>query len=85
MRQFSALDLQRSSAPVQEAALREPIEITHHGRPRLVMMSTDEYQRLKRRDRQSLATADLPEEFVAALNEPYDDSEQAALNHLMDD
>ena len=37
MRQFSGLDLQRHTAQVQEAALKEPVAITHHGRRRLVL------------------------------------------------
>ncbi|HWK48079.1 MAG TPA: type II toxin-antitoxin system Phd/YefM family antitoxin [Stellaceae bacterium] len=85
MRRFSALDLQRSIAPVQEAAIKEPVAITHHGRDRLVLMSIDEFSRLKRRDRQVIAMENLPEEFIRALREPYDDREQAALDHLLDE
>ncbi|MTJ80506.1 MAG: type II toxin-antitoxin system Phd/YefM family antitoxin [Telmatospirillum sp.] len=52
MQRFPSQDLQRNSGVLQEAALREPVVITHHGRDRLVLMSFQEYERLKQRDRQ---------------------------------
>jgi len=39
---------------ISEAALREPVSITSHGRERLVLLSADEYRRLKDNDRQPL-------------------------------
>jgi hypothetical protein len=48
-------------------------------------MSTDEYERLKRRDRQSLRIENLPEEYVELLKEPYSNPEQDALNYLLDE
>ncbi len=51
LRQFSGLELQRNSGLVQEAALKEPVVITHHGRDRLVLLDIEEYARLKRRDK----------------------------------
>lgn len=85
MQRYSSYDLQRNVSKVQEAALKEPVSISYHGRERLVILSIDEFERLKRRDKQMIAMQDLPEEFAAALGEPYDDAEQAALDHLMDD
>ncbi|CAA6604672.1 Prevent-host-death protein [Rhodospirillaceae bacterium LM-1] len=85
MQRFSSFDLQRNVAKVQEAALKEPVSISYHGRDRLVVLSIDEFERLKRRDRQVISMQELPEEFAAALREPYDDAEQAALDHLLDD
>ena len=35
----------------QEVALTEPVAITRNGRERVVILSVDEYHRLKRRDR----------------------------------
>lgn len=85
MQRFSAFDLQRKTGSVQDAALREPVSITHHGRDRLVLMSAEEYARLKARDRLSLAVEELPDDLVAALAEPYHDDDQAALDRLLDD
>jgi len=80
MQRFTSMDLQRNVGPVQEAALREPVAITHHGRDRLVVMTKSEYDRLKRRDKLVVGIEDIPEEFIAALEEPYHDAEQAALD-----
>jgi len=85
MQRFSSLDLQRNVARVQEAALREPVTVSYHGRDRLVIMPIDEFERLKRRDKMAIALEEIPEEFAALLREPYFDAEQAALDHLMDE
>lgn len=84
MRKFRSLDLQRHTAQVQEAPLREPVAVSYHGRPRLAIMAIDEFERLKRRDKAVIAIENLPEEFIAALQASYYDSEQAALDRLMD-
>lgn len=65
MQRFPSQDLQRNSGVLQEAALREPVVITHHGRDRLVLMSFQDYERLKQRDRQTVP--DRPAE-VAPLD-----------------
>jgi PHD/YefM family antitoxin component YafN of YafNO toxin-antitoxin module len=85
MQRFSSFDLQRNVARVQEAALREPVTLSYHGRDRLVMMPLDEFERLKRRDKLVIAMDEMPEEFIRALNEPYYSAEQAALDHLLDE
>jgi prevent-host-death family protein len=61
-----------------QKALSAPVTITHHGRDSLVVMSAEEYQRLKRRDRQVYRTEDTPAEFIAALHvaEPPAETEQ---------
>lgn len=85
MQSFTSLDLQRNVAKVQEAALREPVAVSYHGRDRLVIMPIDEFERLKRRDKQVIAMEDIPDEFIQALQQPYHDDEQAALDHLLDE
>ncbi|NBB52383.1 type II toxin-antitoxin system prevent-host-death family antitoxin [Rhizobium sp. CRIBSB] len=52
---------------VSETALREPVSITSHGRERLVLISAEEYRRLKRNDRQPLYPWELDEAALAAL------------------
>lgn len=46
----------------QDAALMQPVVVTRNGRDRTVMISADEYRRLKRRDREVMGI----EEFTAA-------------------
>jgi prevent-host-death family protein len=50
-----------------DTALREPVTITKNGRDRLVMISVEEYARLKRRDRRVVRTGDLSEEDIALI------------------
>lgn len=50
-----------------DKALGEPVIITKNGRDRLVMVSVEEYNRLKRRDRQAIAPGDLSDAEIAAL------------------
>jgi prevent-host-death family protein len=85
MRRFSDRDLERKCDHVQEVALREPVAITHAGRERLVLLDAAEYARLKRRDKQVIAIEEMPDEFVRALEAPYHDDEQAALDGLLDE
>lgn len=42
-----------------DRALTEPLTITKNGRDRLVLLSAEEYARLKRRDRQAVRAEDL--------------------------
>lgn len=60
-----------------DRALVEPVTITKYGREHLVLLSADEYARLKRRDRQVYRASEVPEglaEAIAAV-EPPNDSE----------
>jgi hypothetical protein len=47
MRIFASSDLQRNPAEIQKAALMEPVFLSYHDSPRYVMMSLEEYVRLK--------------------------------------
>jgi prevent-host-death family protein len=44
---ITAAELQKQFGRYREAAIREPVSVTHHGRESLVMLSADEYKRLK--------------------------------------
>jgi PHD/YefM family antitoxin component YafN of YafNO toxin-antitoxin module len=58
---------------MSDQALREPIAVTKQGRDHLVVLSAEEYSRLKRRDRQVYRAADFPDELlerVAAAEPP---------------
>jgi PHD/YefM family antitoxin component YafN of YafNO toxin-antitoxin module len=69
MDKVTAVELQRNSAVVQDRALVEPLAITRHGRERLVLLSFDEHQRLKRRDREVMAAHQLSDETLRAIAE----------------
>jgi prevent-host-death family protein len=47
----TSAEFQRNFGLYQDKALAEPVVITKNGRERLVLVSVEEYRRLKRRDR----------------------------------
>ena len=63
----TSAEFQRHIGAYQDKALSEPVTITKNGRERLVLLSAEEYQRLKRRDRRVGLTSQLPEEWMAAV------------------
>lgn len=84
MTSVSISELQRNIGDIQELALKEPVTITRNGREKYILLSTEEYHRLKRRDRQVLGIEELSEEDVrdiAAANVP---EEYAYLNELLE-
>lgn len=60
-------DFIRNYSALADKALAEPVTITKHGRDRLVVLSADEYARLKRRDRRAIAAAELTDEEAALI------------------
>jgi prevent-host-death family protein len=77
----TAGDFQRNLGQYQDRALVEPVIITRNGRERTVLISADEYRRLKRRDREVLALDDFTDKDIAALEKARAPSEAAAFNH----
>jgi prevent-host-death family protein len=67
MVRISAGELQRQWGKVQDMALAEPVTITSKGRDRMVLLSADEYNRLKRRDREVLSLSDFADADIAAI------------------
>ena len=71
----------RSYGRYSSAAQREPVAITNHGRESLVLMSAEEYKRLKSRDRQALHPWELSEGDVQALEAAETPAETAEFDH----
>lgn len=84
----TAKEFQRQPGRYQRLAQAQPVTITAHGEPSLVMMSVHEYQRLKRRDRQVLAidqlTVEQADDLLAALRESHPTIEAAAFDNELD-
>ena len=59
MLRVSSAEFQRNFGRYQDEALVHPIAITRNGRERLVVISTEEYRRLRRRAREVLRAGDL--------------------------
>ncbi len=67
MLMVDAAEAQRNFGLYQDKALIQPVAITRNGRPRTVMMSIEEYERLKRRDRQVFRNEEAPQDVVDAI------------------
>jgi hypothetical protein len=63
----SAAEFQRNIGRYQDLALTQAIAVTRNGRERTVLISVDEYLRLKRRDRQVLRLEDFSSDDIATL------------------
>jgi hypothetical protein len=67
-----------------DKALSEPFTITRNGRDRLVVLSVDEYTRLKRRDRCVLGLEDFTDEEIASIKQAEVPPEYAHLDSELD-
>jgi len=76
----SSADFQRNLGQIQDRALVEPVMVTRNGRERLVLLSADEYRRLKQLDRVALAASDLSDDALAAIAAAEVSSEYAHLD-----
>jgi prevent-host-death family protein len=63
----SAAEFQRNIGRYQYLALRRPVAVTRNGHESTVLISSEEYERLKRRDRQVLGLEDFNDADIAAL------------------
>jgi prevent-host-death family protein len=63
----SAAEVQRHFALYQDKALTRAVAVTSRGRPRIVMLSVEEYQRLRRRDREAILVEDRPDALIEAI------------------
>ncbi|MBR0758445.1 type II toxin-antitoxin system prevent-host-death family antitoxin [Bradyrhizobium jicamae] len=64
---LSASEFQERVGEALDRALSQPVLITKHGRPRNVVLSYDEYERLRARDRLAVRAEELTDEDIAAL------------------
>ena len=60
-------ELQKGFRALADRARREPVAITTDDGRELVVLSAEEYTRLKQRDRRVGLTEDLPDEWVEAV------------------
>ena len=84
MPKVTSAQLVREFGRYHDAALREAVTITKHGRESVVMLSAVEYRRLKSRDRQVLRAEELGPEFLEALERAEMAPEHADLDRELD-
>ena len=63
----TAGELVRKFSHYSEIAQAAPVVITKNGLPRNVLMSVEEFERLRSRDEQAFLAADTPEQFLADI------------------
>jgi PHD/YefM family antitoxin component YafN of YafNO toxin-antitoxin module len=63
----SSADLVENFGAISDKALVEPVTITADGQEQLVLLSSAEYDRLKRRDRRAILVEDLSNEEMAEI------------------
>ncbi|MFM7630902.1 MAG: type II toxin-antitoxin system Phd/YefM family antitoxin [Alphaproteobacteria bacterium] len=64
---ISSSELQKHLGLYQDKALREPIAVTRNGRERIVILSVEEYQRLKKQDTRALPVEMLSDDDLKAI------------------
>ena len=78
---ITSVEFQRHFGRYQDEALKEPVSITRNGRERIVILSAEEYNRLKRRDRQVMALSDFTELDILAIENAEAPTEASAFDH----
>ena len=84
MARATSLEFQRRFGDFQHQALREPVEITRHGRRELVLMSADHYDWMLAAAKRSHRTADVSSAILEAVRRAEIDPEQALPDDLME-
>ncbi len=67
MVKVASAEFQKNIGRYQDLALTEPVMVTRNGRERTVLISIEEYERLKRRDRRVMGLEDFSEEDLRAI------------------
>ena len=83
MAQTTAVEFQRKFGEFQHKALREPVEITRHGRGELVLLSADHYDWLVAAARRTHRTRDAAEVVIEAVERAEMEPAHAHLDELM--
>jgi PHD/YefM family antitoxin component YafN of YafNO toxin-antitoxin module len=81
----STAEFIKSYGTLADKALTEPVVITKNGRDRLVVLSAEEYARLKRRDRRVVRLEDFTEEEMALIAQADAPPEDARLDAELKD
>jgi PHD/YefM family antitoxin component YafN of YafNO toxin-antitoxin module len=81
----STAEFIKNYGTLADKALTEPVVITKNGRDRLVMLSAQEYDRLRRRDRRVVRLEDFSDEEMALIARVEVPAEDAPLDAELKD
>jgi prevent-host-death family protein len=62
-----ASDVQKNFGAFHDRALKEPVRVTKYGRETVYIVSAETFHRLKQSERQALASEDLSDAEISAL------------------
>ena len=85
MKVVSTADFIKNYGTLADEALKEPVTITKNGRDRLVVLSVEEYARLKRRDRRVVRTGELTDPDIERIANAEVPAEYAPLDEELKD
>jgi PHD/YefM family antitoxin component YafN of YafNO toxin-antitoxin module len=85
MMRVTTADFIKHYGSLADRALIEPVTVTKNGRDRLVVLSAEEYARLKRRDRRVIAVGELTEDEIALIAKAEVPAEHAHLDDELKD
>jgi len=85
MSKVTSTEFVRTPGLYQDQAQREPIVIMKHNRAHAVILSAEEYRRLKRRDRMVFRAGEVPDDLVAAIAAASAPEEATAFDGELDD
>jgi prevent-host-death family protein len=83
MARVPASEFQREFGRLRGVAHREAVIVTSHGRDDVVLLSAEEYQRLRSLDRRAMHVSELSDEDLVALDAVEIPAEAARYNHEM--
>jgi prevent-host-death family protein len=81
MARVPASEFQREFGRLRGVAHREAVIVTSHGRDDVVLLSAEEYLRLRNLDRRAMHVSELSDGYLAALGEVDIPAEAAGYNH----
>lgn len=84
MVRVAAAEFQKNVGRYSDVALTQPVTVTRNGRDRTVLLSAEEYHRLKRLDREVLGLDDFTEVDLAAIRSVEPALGAAAFDHELE-
>lgn len=81
----SSADFIKNYGTLADKALQEPVTITRNGRDRLVLISSEEYERMRRRDRRVIKVEDMSDEEIEEIMQQRVPEEYDYLNEELKD
>jgi PHD/YefM family antitoxin component YafN of YafNO toxin-antitoxin module len=85
MIRISSTEFGKEVGRYQDMALAQPVIVTRNGRDRTVMISADEYLRLKRRDRRVFTAGEMPDNMMEDIRNAEMDERHRNLDSLITD